>query len=188
MINSDSWIDIKPDSDFSIYNIPFGIFSTNSKSARVGVAIGDEIIDLYEVSKMGIFDSVSIPIEVFDKDVLNDFIALGKEKTSQIRILIQQELANKNSLLKATPSLLTKQYKATMHMPVFIRDYTDFYSSIEHATNVGKMFRDPENALLPNWKHIPVGYHGRASSIVVSGTDIHRPMGQTLPVDSKQPI
>lgn len=188
MRNKDSWVRIKSDSDFSIHNIPFGIFSTGNKSPRIGIAIGDEIVDLVEVWELGLFKPLSIPKEVFENQFLNDFIALGKEKTNRVRVLIQRELLNTNSLLREKPTLLVKQESVMMYMPVFVRDYTDFYSSIEHATNVGKMFRDPENALLPNWKHIPVGYHGRASSIVVSGTNIHRPMGQILLPDSKNPV
>ncbi|WP_074410293.1 fumarylacetoacetase [Aquimarina megaterium] len=188
MRNKDSWVHIKSDSDFSIHNIPFGIFSTDNKSPRIGIAIGDEIVDLLEVWELGLFKPLLIPKEVFKNQFLNDFIALGKEKTNKVRVLIQKELLNTNSLLREKPTLLVKQENAMMYMPVFVRDYTDFYSSIEHATNVGKMFRDPENALLPNWKHIPVGYHGRASSIVVSGTNIHRPMGQILLPDSKNPV
>ncbi|WP_109852474.1 fumarylacetoacetase [Aquimarina sp. AU58] len=188
MRNKDSWVHIKSDSDFSIHNIPFGIFSTGNKSPRIGIAIGDEIVDLVEVWELGLFKPLSIPKEVFENQFLNDFIALGKEKTNRVRVLIQRELLNTNSLLREKPTLLVKQESVMMYMPVFVRDYTDFYSSIEHATNVGKMFRDPENALLPNWKHIPVGYHGRASSIVVSGTNIHRPMGQILLPDSKNPV
>ncbi len=187
MINEDSWVEIAPDSDFSIHNLPFGIFSTPSKTPRAGVAIGDKIIDLLAASELGVFNALSIAASVFDGDVLNDFISLGKEKTSALRLLVQKELVSYPSLLNHE-KVLVDQAEATMHLPVRVGDYTDFYSSMEHATNVGKMFRDPENALLPNWKHIPVGYHGRASSIIVSGSDIHRPMGQVLPPEAKTPI
>ena len=178
-------IDIPENSDFSIHNIPFGIFSTADRSPRAGVAIGDQILDLTAVAELDVFD---FNTAVFEKEVLNDFISLGKEITNQVRKNIQYWLQDDNSILADKPELFVKQSDAQMHMPVYVGDYTDFYSSIEHATNVGKMFRDPENALLPNWKHIPVGYHGRASSIVVSGQPIHRPKGQTIPNDSKQPI
>ncbi|MGB0367296.1 MAG: fumarylacetoacetase [Flavobacteriaceae bacterium] len=178
-------IEVSKDSDFSIHNIPFGIFQTNDKSPRAGVAIGEYIIDLEELSYHGVFDFDS---SVLKKDTLNDFIALGKEKTIKVRTDIQEWLQDCNSILSKHQELFIKQSSATMLMPVSIGDYTDFYSSEEHATNVGKMFRDPKNAILPNWKHIPVGYHGRASSIVVSGTPLYRPLGQTRPKEDAPPV
>lgn len=186
--NSKCWIPIPENSDFSIYNIPFGIFSNKDETKRVGIAIGELILDLYAVSILGIFDYLNIDENVFRNDYLNDFIDLGKSTTNSIRDIIQEELINDYSKLRSQPHVLIPQKEATMHLPVYIRDYTDFYSSIEHATNVGKMFRNPENALLPNWKHIPVGYHGRASSIILSGKDIHRPMGQILPLGEDKPV
>lgn len=178
-------IDIPENSDFSIHNIPFGIFSTKDRSPRAGVAVGEHILDLAAVAELDVFDFNTALLE---KDTLNDFIALGKEITTRVRKNIQYWLKDDNSVLAGKPELLVKQSEAQMHMPVAIGDYTDFYSSLEHATNVGKMFRDPENALLPNWKHIPVGYHGRASSIIVSGQPIHRPKGQTKPNDAEAPV
>ncbi|GMN06042.1 fumarylacetoacetase [Croceitalea sp. MTPC5] len=178
-------IDIPKNSDFSIHNIPFGIFSTEDRSPRAGVAIGDHILDLAALAELDVFD---FNTAVFEKETLNDFISLGKEITKKVRLDIQHWLQDENSILASKSELFIKQVDAQMHMPVYIGDYTDFYSSIEHATNVGKMFRDPENALLPNWKHIPVGYHGRASSIVVSGEPIHRPKGQTIPVGADKPV
>ncbi|PRX57673.1 fumarylacetoacetase [Flagellimonas meridianipacifica] len=178
-------INIPENSDFSIHNIPFGIFSTQDRSPRAGVAVGEHILDLAALAELDVFD---FNTAVFEKDVLNDFISLGKEITSRVRKDIQYWLKDDESVLAGKPELFVLQKDAQMHMPVYVGDYTDFYSSIEHATNVGKMFRDPANALLPNWKHIPVGYHGRASSIVVSGEPIHRPKGQTLPKDSSTPV
>ncbi|RDY58705.1 fumarylacetoacetase [Flagellimonas nanhaiensis] len=178
-------IHIPENSDFSIHNIPFGIFSTKDRSPRAGVAVGDHILDLVAVAELDVFN---FNTAVLEREDLNDFISLGKEITSKVRTDIQSWLQDDNSILAGKPELFVKQSEAQMHMPVCVGDYTDFYSSIEHATNVGKMFRDPENALLPNWKHIPVGYHGRASSIVVSGQPIHRPKGQTLPKDSNTPV
>ncbi len=175
-----TWLPISPDSDFSIHNLPFGIFSIDSGPKRVGVAIGNFVIDLKIAHSLGAFSNMEIDQEVFAREYLNDFIALGKPVTNQVRIELQQHLCDDSSPLKNSGALVPMD-KVTMHLPVKVGDYTDFYSSIEHATNVGKMFRDPENALLPNWKHLPVGYHGRASSIVVSGVDIHRPKGQTKP-------
>jgi len=178
-------IEIPVNSDFSIHNIPFGIFSTNRKTARVGVAIGDHILDLKRLSEEGIFKHIEP--EVFAQCSLNKFIALGKEITSKVRTDIQALLLDVNSSVYTISDAFTSQKDAVMHLPVEIGDYTDFYSSIEHATNVGMMFRDPENALLPNWKHLPVGYHGRASSIIVSGQNIHRPKGQTVPKGEQIP-
>ena len=178
-------INVPENSDFSIHNIPFGIFSTSNRSPRAGVAIGEHILDLVEVAKLNVFN---FDTSVLKKDTLNDFIALGKTITSKVRTDIQELLQDNTSVLKGKPEVFVKQADAQMHLPIKIGDYTDFYSSIEHATNVGTMFRDPSNALLPNWKHIPVGYHGRASSIVISGKDIHRPKGQTIPKDADTPI
>ncbi len=178
-------INIPTDSDFSIHNIPFGIFSSASRGKRVGVAVGDHILDLVAVAELGVFD---FDAKVLNQDTLNDFIALGKSTTAKVRTDIQAWLQSDQSPLAKNENLFVLQSEATMHLPVSIGDYTDFYSSIEHATNVGKMFRDPENALLPNWRHIPVGYHGRASSIIVSGHDIHRPKGQTMPKGADQPV
>ncbi|MEE9439698.1 MAG: fumarylacetoacetase [Saprospiraceae bacterium] len=179
-----SWINIDPKSDFSIYNIPYGIFSINDGDKRVAIAIGSKILDLRAAYNLGIFGGISFPKEVLEKPFLNDYMALGKEITNAIRVRIQEELYNNDSKLKGGENCFYEQSEVTMHLAIDIRDYTDFYSSIEHATNLGKLFRDPENALLPNWRHLPVGYHGRASSVVVSGTPIHRPKGQTKAVDS----
>ena len=176
-----SWVNVSGDSDFSIYNIPFGIFSNKSTTPRIGAAIGDQILDLAAVARLGHFNDFGVDKNVFKRPVLNDFMALGKPVTKKVRKRIQQLLSDKKSALKEKPRVFTPQRKSKMHMPVEVGDYTDFYSSIEHATNVGKMFRDPENALLPNWRHIPVGYHGRASSIVIDGTPVTRPRGQVLP-------
>ncbi|MEQ5792161.1 fumarylacetoacetase [Muricauda sp. NFXS6] len=178
-------IEIPENSDFSIHNIPFGIFSTKDRSPRVGVAVGEHILDLAAVAELDVFDFNTALLE---KDTLNDFISLGKEITTRVRKKIQYWLKDDDSVLAGKPELFVKQSEAQMHMPIAVGDYTDFYSSLEHATNVGKMFRDPENALLPNWKHIPVGYHGRASSIIVSGQPIYRPKGQTMPNCGEAPV
>ena len=178
-------IDIPQESDFSIYNIPFGIFSTADRTPRVGVAIGAHILDLAAVAELGVFEFDS---SVLHQSALNNFIALGKRITAKVRTDVQGWIQDDSSPIAGHPQLFVKQSDAQMHLPVQVGDYTDFYSSIEHATNVGMMFRDPENALLPNWRHIPVGYHGRASSIIVSGHDIHRPKGQVLPKGESQPV
>jgi len=177
---------ISADSDFSIHNIPFGIFSMGGSQAHVGVAIGEYILDLFVLSQNAYFESIDK--EVFAQDSLNKFISLGKEVTSKVRKDVQKWLNDESQPLSEIENAFVLQSDAKMHLPLEIGDYTDFYSSIEHATNVGKMFRDPENALLPNWKHLPVGYHGRSSSIIPGGENIHRPMGQTLPKGESNPV
>ena len=183
-----SWLKVSSKSDFSIYNLPFGIFSTNKKNKRIGVAIGDHVIDLDACNSLDLFKDLNIESHVFKNIFLNNFIELGKEITSKVREIIQSELTNDNSLIKHNSNCIIPIDSVEMHLPVNIGDYTDFYSSIEHASNIGSMFRDPSNPLLPNWKHLPVGYHGRASSIIVSGKNIHRPKGQIMPLDSETPI
>ncbi|OOG77929.1 fumarylacetoacetase [Algoriphagus sp. A40] len=176
-----TWVEVPKTSDFTIYNLPFGIFKNKKLSPRIGIAIGDKIIDLSILDQEGFFANMFLPEGIFVKDSLNELISLGKVQTKKIRERVQTLLLVDNGELRdhsARGKVMVTRKEAEMLLPVKIGDYTDFYSSIEHATNVGKMFRDPENALLPNWKHLPVGYHGRASSIVVSGTQIHRPKGQ----------
>lgn len=177
-----SWVVGSEKTEFPIQNLPYGIYSTPSKSKRVGVAIGDKIIDLVQLVDRGI---LSIPKTTVDNSTLNDFISLGKAITNKVRLDIADFLDESN---KANETQLDSISEATLHMPVHVGDYTDFYSSRDHATNVGVMFRDPANALLPNWLHLPVGYHGRASSIVVSGSEYHRPKGQTKPVETEPPV
>lgn len=185
-----SWIDISADSDFSLDNIPFGVFSAD-EVARAATRIGDYVIDLDALQKAGLFSGINLPDHVFQTNVLNDFIALGKPITNATRSRIQELFAADNGELRDNESVrldaIREVEDVEMFMPVRVGDYTDFYSSKEHATNVGTMFRDPNNALLPNWLHIPVGYHGRASSIVVSGTPLHRPKGQTKADDVDKP-
>lgn len=187
-----SWIEIPKDSDFPIQNLPFGIFKTKYLSAVAGVAIGNYVLDLVYLHEHGFFDGLGLPSGIFNQKYLNDFMALGKKKTREVRERISELLRHDNDELKsnigARELALIPMAEVQMLLPVRIPNYTDFYSSEEHATNVGSMFRDPKNALLPNWKHLPVGYHGRASSIVVSGTPIHRPKGQIKPADSDLPV
>ena len=183
-----TWIDIPKDSDFSIYNLPFGIFSSKNVSKRIGVAVGNKVIDLLACNDLNIFEDLNIDNSIFENDFLNDFINLGKNKTNKVREIIQLQLTDNNSVLKKNNGLIISMNNIEMHLPVKIGDYTDFYSSIEHASNIGSMFRDPKNPLLPNWKYLPVGYHGRASSIVVSEVDVYRPKGQIKPIDSDSPI
>ncbi|WP_400191077.1 fumarylacetoacetase [Hymenobacter sp. B81] len=188
-----SWIDIAPGSDFPIQNLPFGVFETDERGTRVGVAIGDYVLDLYAVSQFGFFRGLDLPTEpkVFRRRSLNRFIALGRPVWRAVRQRVSELLRHDNPELRdneeAMRSCLVRQREVRMLRPVKPQNYTDFYSSIEHATNVGTMFRDPANALLPNWKWIPIGYHGRTSSIVVSGTDIRRPNGQRKAPDAAVP-
>ena len=182
------WINIDKNSDFSIHNLPFGIFSVDNSEKKIGIAIGDLIIDLSQLSALGLFKTIDFDYQVLKSNYLNDFISLGKEITVELRHLIQKELCNEKSILKNNLQVFINKKDAKMHLPVKVGDYTDFYSSMEHARNIGTMFRDPKNALLPNWKHLPVGYHGRASSIIVSGHDIHRPKGQVVLPQSSEPV
>ena len=186
-----SWIEIEENSDFPIQNLPFGIYSTKKKSKRVGVAIGNNIIDLFELANAGLLDSTGVTADVFGQEFLNPFMELGKEATRKVRNKVSQLLRASNTDIKSEDGLkkkvLDNQSDAIMHLPVKIGDYTDFYSSKEHATNVGTMFRDPDNALLPNWLYIPVGYHGRASSIITTEQDIVRPKGQQKPKEDEPP-
>lgn len=185
-----TWVEVPKNSDFSIYNLPFGIFKNKRLSPRIGVAIGVKIVDLSVLDQEGFFAEMFLPEGIFLSDSLNEFIALGKAKTRKVREKVQELLLADNEALRdhsIRGKVMVNRKEAEMLMPVKVGDYTDFYSSMEHATNVGKMFRDPENALLPNWKHIPVGYHGRASSIIPSGIPIHRPKGQFKDPDMEMP-
>ncbi len=186
-----SWVEVPKSSDFTIYNLPFGIFKNKKLSPRIGVAIGDKILDLSILDQEGFFANLFLPEGIFLRDSLNDLISLGKAQTKKIRERVQNLLLEENGELRdhsARGKVMVTRKEAEMLLPVKIGDYTDFYSSMEHAANVGRMFRDPENALLPNWKHLPVGYHGRASSIVVSGTPIHRPKGQFKSPEMESPM
>lgn len=186
-----SWVEVAPDSDFPIQNLPFGVFRTDELAPRLCTAIGDQVADLLVLAEHGFFADLDIDLAVFSSPYLNDFIALGKEKTRAVRWRLSQILdqdLDEWDASELADFFLQRQSEVQMLMPVRVSDYTDFYSSKEHATNVGSMFRDPDNALLPNWLHLPVAYHGRASSIVVSGTPIHRPKGQALPAGAEQPV
>ena len=179
-------------SDFSIHNIPFGVAVFNKEYIACATRIGDMVVDLASLYDYSFFDDIAgLKENVFEAYTLNEFIELGKNTTSAVRKRLQ-ELFTEGSPLSLDQKTIEECFydldKVEMLMPIHVQNYTDFYSSIEHATNVGKMFRDPANALLPNWKHLPVGYHGRASSIVVSGVDFHRPKGQMKPADAEKPV
>ena len=187
-----SWIKIPDNSDFPIQNIPFGIYSAGSTEPRACVAIGDKIADLYELANRGYLKGLGINTEDFNKPELNDVMRAGKMGMRILRNRLAELFDTENHELQGNESDLSAIFKpqnsVEMHLPVRVGDYTDFYSSIEHATNVGTMFRDPSNALLPNWRHIPVAYHGRSSSIITSGVAIHRPKGQTRPNAEAPPV
>ena len=187
-----SFINYPQNSDFSIHNIPFGVAVFNREYIACCTRIGDLVIDLATLYDYGFFDEIEgLNENVFEAYTLNEFIELGKPVTNAVRLKIQELLLESSSLSHDEKTIEECFYdldKVQMMMPLHVQNYTDFYSSIEHATNVGKMFRDPANALLPNWKHLPVGYHGRASSIVVSGINFHRPKGQMKPADAEKPI
>ena len=189
-----SWIESAnaPECHFPIQNLPFGVFSVGANSAHAGVAIGDQILDLSVVDDAGLFEGIIGTTKVFNIPRLNEFLSLGKPKWHAVRVRLSELLHQENPTIRDNAALRTKAIvamaDARMHLPVTIPGYTDFYSSKEHATNVGSMFRDPKNALLPNWLHMPIGYNGRASSVVVSGTPIRRPMGQLKLPDQENPI
>lgn len=187
-----SWVEVPPGSDFPIQNLPFGVFKTRYLEPVAGVAIGNHVLDLVYLHEHGFLDGLGLPPGIFNQRYLNDFIALGRKQTRRIRERLSELLRHDNDELRdnttAREIALIPMQEVQMLMPVRVPNYTDFYSSIEHASNVGAMFRDPNNPLLPNWRHLPVAYHGRASSIVVSGTGIHRPKGQIKPPDSETPV
>ena len=178
------WLDYDIHSDFPIQNLPYGVFKKNLEDrARCGIAIGDYVLDLSQVVQKKLFQDDYPWMTTFKQTTLNDFMSQGKEVWQLARKMITDLLTLDNSkLLILKPlernDILIKRDTIIMCLPAHIGDYTDFYSSLEHATNVGTMFRGKENALQPNWKHLPVAYHGRSSSVVISGTPIVRPHGQ----------
>ena len=186
-----SWIKVDENSDFPIQNIPFGVFLTRDDIITIGTRIGDYAIDLGALHQLGYFEGIPLTDDIFLQDTLNDFISDGKKTWRAVRNRISEIFDSNDTALQNNEdhknTVLFVMNEVEMQLPVQVGDYTDFYSSIEHATNIGIMFRGPENALMPNWKHLPVGYHGRASSIVVSGTDFHRPKGQTKADDATMP-
>ena len=187
-----SWVSVPKDSDFPIQNIPFGIFTTKNQKTAACTAIGEYVVNLSYLHENHFLDGLGLPGGIFDRQYLNDFFALGRKNVGKVRDRLSRLLREDQPALRDNGSAknlaMTPLAECQMLMPVCVPNYTDFYSSEEHARNVGIMFRDPNNALLPNWKHIPVGYHGRASSIVVSGTPITRPKGQMKFPDSETPV
>ena len=191
-ITRKSWIEYDENSDFPIQNIPFGVFKTQKGEVHIGTIIGDTVISLSKLEALGYFKEIKLESNTFQHKTLNTFLKQTKDTWRSVRDRIAILFDENNTELKHQDNhkkMILFSVKETQNlMPVEVGDYTDFYSSKDHAMNVGKMFRDPENALLPNWLHIPVGYHGRASSIVISETNIKRPSGQVLPKGSQNPI
>ena len=188
-----SFIEVPAGSHFPIQNLPFGIFQPKDGKSRVGVAIGDLIVDLSILEGLGHFRSPEFQAHpVFSEDSLNSFLALGRPAWRKTREILQYLLSAETPTLRDDVRLREKAFHAqkdvTMKLPTRIGNYTDFYSSYHHAHNVGTMLRGPENALMPNWKWLPVAYHGRASSVVISGTDVRRPHGQIKPPDASAPV
>jgi len=187
-----SFIDVPRDSDFPLENLPFGVFKPGQGSARIGVALGDLVVDLSVLEEAGHFKGPQFGDgSLFSEDALNKFLALGRPAWTKVRQILQHLLAADTSTLRDDADLRRRVFHAqkdvVMQLPARIGDYTDFYSSYHHAHNVGTMLRGPENALMPNWKWLPVAYHGRASSIVVSGTEVRRPCGQTKAPNAETP-
>lgn len=181
-------VEVPTGNHFTIDNIPFGVFSKDDNNdLRVGSAIGDYVIDLFEAANLGVFDKSLMRDKarlIFNSGSLNIFMALGKPYWRDARKDIQRLLTDELGPLQAhRERIIIPMSHVVMHMPFVVGDYTDFYSSKEHATNVGIMFRGKDNALQPNWLHLPVGYHGRSSSILPSGTPIIRPCGQIKALD-----
>ncbi|XP_018618668.1 fumarylacetoacetase [Scleropages formosus] len=188
-----SFIKVDEKCDFSLHNLPYGVFSTaDNPRRRIGVAIGDQILDLSEIKSLFTGPALAPHQHVFEEPTLNAFMGLGIQAWREARSALQYLLSATEGALRDNDALRSRafvhQSSAKMHLPADIGDYTDFYSSRDHATNVGIMFRGKDNALMPNWLRLPVGYHGRASSVVVSGTSFRRPMGQMRPDPTQPPV
>ena len=190
MSYTQSFIVVAENSDFPLQNLPYGVFQPQGEHARVGVAIGTEVLDLAALEAAGLLPTGAQ--NVFGQTSLNAFIALGRPVWQQVRARLQQLLSADCAELRDNAALRAKafypQASVSMLLPIEVPGYTDFYSSKEHAYNVGCMFRDPKNALMQNWSELPVGYNGRASSVVVSGTDLVRPSGQIKLPNEERPV
>ncbi len=188
-----SWVDVSPECEFPIQNLPYGVFQLGDAPPAVGVAIGEFVLDLAALHASGKFSGTSIAADnIFAAASLNGFMGKGRQAWTDVRDRISELLRKNNATIRDDKELrqqvLIPSSDVRMLMPVAIGDFTDFYSSKHHATNVGTMFRDASNPLLPNWLHLPVGYHGRSGTVFVSGVDIHRPNGQLKPDDNAPPI
>src|SRR5439155_7329282 len=189
----ETFIEIARGSHFPLENLPFGVFKPRGGPPRVGVALGEDVVDLSVLEELGHFRALEFPDRsFFSRKSLKPFLALGRPAWRTTRQTLQHLLAANTPILRDDAALrervFHRQRDVTMQLPARIGNYTDFYSSFHHAHNVGTMLRGPENALMPNWKWLPVAYHGRASSIVISGTDVRRPKGQIKAPDASAPI
>ena len=191
--NLKSWIEVDEKSDFPIQNIPFGVYSPKGGGdLHVATAIGNYVLDLAYLDEAGYFQNTEVEgTEIFHEPTLNAFMSLGRKAWKDTRNVISHLLSKDTEKLRDNKELrelaLVPMEDAEMEFPIDIGDYTDFYSSKEHASNVGTIFRGPENALMPNWLHLPIAYHGRASSVILDGGDIVRPKGQTNPPNAAKP-
>ena len=190
-----SFIEVAKDSHFPLENLPFGVFKPREGPARIGVALGENIVDLAALEEAGLLKDLlpeTAAATVFTRDSLNEFLALGRPAWRKVREILQKLLSADTATLRDDTKLrdrvFHRQADVVMQLPAKIGNYSDFYSSYHHAHNVGTMLRGPENALMPNWKWLPVAYHGRASSVVASGTDVRRPEGQIKPPDAAAPV
>ena len=187
-----SWIPVPANSDFPVQNIPFGIGSWNGEPPVPVTRVGDTVIDLSVLAEAGLLEGMRIPAPAFRAADLNALMRGGKPMMRALRERLSELFRHDNATLRDDSTLredaLLAADQVVMALPVTIGDYTDFYSSRQHAYNVGCMFRDPANALMPNWLHLPVGYHGRASSIIASGVPFHRPCGQYKPSPDAAPV
>lgn len=201
--NAKSWVPGAVDSEFPLQNLPYGVFSVGGSSKQIGAAIGDRVLDLGALAGAGLLDEIPDARKLLGEPSLNALMAAGKDTWRALRTRLVALLANEDvadasrttvsadRALRDNSALCDQAFldRATvqMHLPTRVGNFVDFYSSKEHATNIGSMFRDPSNPLLPNWLHIPIGYNGRSSSVVVSGTDVIRPCGQTKSDDADAP-
>ncbi|MDQ3766114.1 MAG: fumarylacetoacetate hydrolase family protein, partial [Actinomycetota bacterium] len=184
-MSGDSWVPVPEGSDFPLANLPYGVFRRPGEPARIGVAIGDQVLDLDALQREGLLSGApALPEGVFGHGSLNRFLSLGRPAWQSVRARITELLDDRNHAIRDVPGLaeraLIDQPEVEMLLPVEVGDYVDFYSSLDHASNMGAMLRPGGEPLLPNWRHLPVGYHGRAGSVVVSGTPVVRPWGQTI--------
>jgi fumarylacetoacetase len=182
-----SWVPVKPDSDFPIQNLPLGIYSTKENEKRIGVAIGDHIADLESMNSLGLLQEAGLPADLtFNISTLNPLLELGKPALRRLRNRVSALLSTANVQHRENIRLVAQE-EVKLHLPVVATDYTDFYSSLEHAMNVGTMFRGRDNALMPNWRHMPIAYHGRSGSIVGTDVTVTRPSGQMNPSRHEHP-
>ncbi len=190
--NRKSWIEVPSDSDFPIQNIPFGVFITKDDVITIGTRIGDCAIDMGALQQLNYFEGIELTDDMFMQDTLNDFISDGKKTWRLVRNRLAELFDETNPKLRDNKDhreiVIFNVKDIEMQLPVLIGDYTDFFSNKDHALNVGKLNRDPDDLLSPNWLHIPLAYHGRSSSIIPSGIPVHRPMGQSLPKGEKTPV